>query len=138
MDSFDGAMIATEHGFVSAEHQRIAEIIQDYDETLALAFIPEANREPGDHPFAVIHSPVGKPQYIAFYADQCDERILERLFTNDLTKHDVLSQLEAADAARRAVELKRELDKAEARKDLVQHIIKSPKTRYKHDGVIYE
>lgn len=132
------AMIATEHGFVSAEHQRIAEIVNDYDPDLFLAFIPEAKREPGDHPFAVIHRPVGRPEYIAFYADKCDERILERLFMNDLTKHSVIDQLEAKDRARKAVEFKRQMGEAEARKDLVQHIIKSPKTRYRHNGVTYE
>ena len=133
------AYIATPDGyFVSAEHQRIAEIIHDYDEDMHLAFIPESKREPGDAPFALIHTPVGAPAYIAFYSDTCDERLLARVFANDLAKTDVWAQLEKAEAAREAIKLKKEMDEAEARKDLVQHIIKSPKATYKHNGVTYE
>ena len=135
---FGEAYIATEEGyFVSAEHRRIAEIIADYDPELQPLFIPEGKREPGDAPFAVLHSPAGRPPYVDFYDDDCDERLLSRVFANDLSKNDVWAQLEKADAAREAIKLKREMDKAEERKDLVEHIIKSPKSTYKHDGVKY-
>lgn len=140
MDSplLGSAYVATDQGFVSAEHQRIAEIIADYDPDIHLAWIPPDKREPGDSPFAVVHTPVGQPSYIAFYADECDERLLARVFANDLAKNDVWAQLEKAEAAREAIKLKRQMDEAEERKDLVQHIIKSPKSRYRHNGVTYE
>lgn len=136
---FGNAFVATEDGqFVSAEHQRIAEIIADYDPDLQLLWIPPANREPGDAPFAVLHSPAGKPPYVVCYADDCDERLLARVFSMDSAKQDIWSEIEKSEAAREAIKLKRDMDEAEERKDLVEHIIKSPKATYKHDGIVYE
>lgn len=124
--------------FVSQNHLHIAEIINDYDPTLSLAWIPADKREPGDAPFAVVHRPLGGPEYVVFYADQCDERILERLWRNDITKTNVLSDLESHNAALEAVKLKKEMEEAAERQDLVASIVKSKKNTYKHDGVKYE
>ncbi len=124
--------------FVSQNHLHIAEIINDYDPTLSLAWIPSDKREPGEAPFAVVHRPLGGPEYVVFYADNCDERILERIWSNDSTKHNVLTNLEAHNAALEALKLKKELEAAEERKDVVESIIKSPKNTYIHDGVKYQ
>ena len=134
----DGLPIATPEGyFVSREHQRIAEIIQDYDPTLRLVFIPPADRnqnDPTEKPFAVAHFPEDAAPYIAFFAEECDHRILERLFSNDLTKTDVKSALEAAEAAQQAIKLKKELEEEEMRQDMAQSMIRSPLHSYRHNG----
>lgn len=133
------AYVATDDGyFVSQEHQRIAEIINDYEPTLALVWIPPDKREPGDMPFAVMHSPVGQPPYIVFHTDTCDERILERIFAGDAAHNDVLTQLDIKNAAAKALQLKREMDEKEEKKEIATSILKSPKQKYKHDGVVYQ
>lgn len=124
--------------FVSQNHLHIAEIINDYDPTLSLAWIPPDKRAPGEQPFAVVHRPLGGPEYVVFYADQCDERILERIWRNDNLKHDVLSDMDAHNAAIKALQLKKELEDREEKKDLVESIIKSKKNTYVHDGVKYQ
>jgi len=134
----DGLPIATPEGyFVSREHERIAEIIQDYDPTLRLVFIPPKDRNPDDpneKPFAVAHFPEDAAPYIAFFSDTCDERILERLFSNDLTKNDVGAMLDASEAAKEAIKLKKQMEDLEYRADIAKSMWRSPKHSYQHNG----
>lgn len=132
---FDVAIPTDDGRWVSESHERIARIIQDYDPELHLAYIPPDKREPGDVPFAVIHQPASRPGYIVFTAAECDERILERLWASDNKHGDVLSRLDAHNAALEAVKLKKQMDEAEERQDLVKHVVRSPKSVYKHNGI---
>lgn len=121
----------------SAEHQRIAEIIQDYDPTLALAWVPPDRRELNEEfPFAVIHCPVGAEPYVVMRlrGNEVDHRVLERLWANDTANGNPLNKIEAAEAARRAVELKRQMDDEEQRKEFVAWAMKAP-AGSKHDGM---
>jgi hypothetical protein len=131
--------VPAEGGALVSERQaRIAEIIKDYDPELELAYIPPAKREPGDRAFAVVHRPLGRPAYVAFYADECDENLLARVFAGDNAKHDVMSDVAAKNAAHEALKLKKQMEDAEERKDLVQSIIKSPLNTYRHNGKVYQ
>lgn len=131
--------VPTEEGyFVSENHARIAEIISDYDPTLRLAWIPPDKREPGDKPFAVIHAPLGRPEYIVCYSDDVNEDLLARVFSMDSTKNDVWSQVENSQKAAEALKLKKRMEEMEEAKDLAASIVKSKKHVYKHDGVIYQ
>jgi hypothetical protein len=131
----DKIPLATPEGyFISAEHQRIAEIINDYDSDLYLLFIPPAKREPGDKPYAIMHQPPGKAPYIAMYSDTCDERLLARLFENDARRHDILSRLEAEELAQKLTEAKRRQDEADAKADIAKSMWRSPLHTYKHNG----
>ena len=134
--------IATPDGyFVSQEHVRIAQIIQDFDPELFLVFIPPSKRDrndPDEKPFALAHMPGDKPAYIVSYFDDCDERILEFAFMNDTRRHDVLARLEAHDAAVQAVNLKKVMEEEEMKQDLVASIVRSPLHTYKHDGKRFE
>lgn len=124
--------------FVSEKHARIAEIINEYDPTLELAWIPPDKRQPGDAPFAVIHRPLGQPEYVVCYSEDVDENLLARVFSMDATKHDVWAQVNASQAAAEALKLKRQLEEMEEANDLTKSIIKSHKNVYRHDGVRYE
>jgi len=105
--------------FLSAEHQRIAQVIHDYDETLELAWIPPKDRALNEkYPFAVIHRPDNAPPYIVMRLQETevDHRVVARLWNADNSNHNVLSAIEADEAARRALEmLRREEENLEAR-----------------------
>lgn len=124
--------------WVDENHERIARIIKDYDPELELAFIPPANREPGDVPFAVIHRPAGQPAYIVGTYWHCDGRILEDLFMADNKQGDVLDRMDAHNAAVEAIRLKELADKEAETADLAWHILRSPLNTYKHDGIKYQ
>lgn len=123
--------------FVSEKHARIAEIISEYDPTLELAWIPPDKRAPGDAPFAVIHRPLGQPEYVVCYSDDVDENLLARVFSMDATKNDIWAQVNASQAAAEALKLKKQMEELEEANELRESIIKSPKSVYKHNGVTY-
>lgn len=133
--------IVTDQGFVSEKHQRVAEIISEYDPDLELVWIPPAQRIPGDEgkEFAVLHTKHGN-KYVAMYAkeDEVDERLLARLWNADERNGNVLSKIDAMNAAVEAMRLKEQMDRLEERNDIAKHILNSPRARYKHDGVVYE
>jgi hypothetical protein len=135
-----GIGVPTEDGrWVSENHARIAEIIKDYDSELELAYIPPDKREPGDVPFAVVHRPMGKPAYVVFTSDSCDERLLTRLFAADGAKQgNILTNLDAHNAAVEVIRTKERMDEIEERDDLVHSIVKSPLNTYKHNGIKYQ
>jgi hypothetical protein len=120
--------IATEDGrFVSQDHMRIAEIIQDYNPDLALAWIPpELRRDEDKKVWAVLE----RGTVVATF-EECDERILEHIWRHDNAKHNVLADLEAHNAAIEAINLKKQIEESEARQDLVASVIKSPLHWYK-------
>jgi hypothetical protein len=131
--------VPTEEGyFVSETHARIAEIINEYDPELRLAWIPPERREPGDQPFAIIHSPLGRPEYVVCYSDVLDESLLARVFSMDATKNDVWSDIQASQAAAEALKLKKQMEEMEEANDLAASIVRSKKHVYRHDGVVYQ
>lgn len=135
--------LATEEGyFISEKHQRIAEIINDYDPGLQLVWIPPDKRLPEDEgkEFAVLHTNNNGFKYIVYYVrqDEVDERLLARLWSDDNVNGNVLSRLDALDAANRAVQMKEQMEAMEERHDIAKHILNSPRARYRHDGVVYE
>lgn len=114
---------------LSADHARIAEIINDYDPSLELAWVPPENREVNEEfPFAVIHHPVGNPPYVVMRLreSEVDHRVLARLWANDSKFNSVLDNIERDEAARRAVDLKRKLEEQEERKEMAAWAIKAP------------
>lgn len=123
--------ILTEDGAISGLHEDIAEIIQDYDPELFLAWIPPAARKPNDvNPWAVIHRPEGKPEYVVRTFEECDHRILAYLWTNDTQRTNVLANLEAEENAIRAIQMKQYMDAQEENNEMAVSILKSPKSRY--------
>lgn len=120
-----GLYQATESGhFVSADHQRIAQIIADYDPNLRLAYIPECDRDPSnpnEKPFVVIDVGNGEREpHAVFFADECDERLLARVFANDTHKVDVWSRIQSEEAARKAIEYQKEMERIEFGADVAR------------------
>lgn len=115
--------------FLSAEHQRIAQVIQDYDETLELAWIPPKNRELNEeYPFAVIHRPTDAPPYVVMRLreTEVDHRVIARLWGADNKNSNVLDAIEADEAARRALELLRQEEETLEAKEKAAWAIKAP------------
>lgn len=128
----------TEDGrWVSAEHQRIAQIIHDYDPTLSLAWVPPENRTLNEeHPFAVVGVDKENKPYVVMRLreSEVDHRVLERLWSVDNAQGNVLSNLEAKEAALRAIELQKQIEDAEEAAELAAWAIKAP-TGARHNGM---
>lgn len=128
--------------FINTSHQRIAEMINDLDHTLTLAWIPPDKRLPSDDkPWALVHSPIGGQEYVVM--NLREEDINERLIgyiihSRSGDKHDnPLSRIEAVERAEALAKAKEwEESMAEAR-EFSSAVLKSGLHRYRHNGVDY-
>lgn len=127
--------------WVSEEYAQIAEIINDYDEHLRLVWIPPENRIKGDStpPYAVVETNgEGKESIVmTIRENELDHRILARLFRGDTHKNNVIAMLEADETAAKALDLKKKMEKAEERKNLIESIVSSPLHTFKHNGRVF-
>lgn len=98
-------MITFEHLDLPEKGRHIAKILSDYDHELFLEKLPPQHPyllgQP-DKPFAVIHRPMGLPEYVVkvFPESMLDERILAQVFEWDTSRFG--GQLDKFDALTKA------------------------------------
>lgn len=138
---FGNAKVLGDGGGLSVMHERIAEIIRDLDPTLELAYIPEAQRSSFDrHPFAVIHRPSdGRPPYVAMTMpeNEVDERLIAKLIRRDTHKGAVIDEIDAQAAAASLVKQKASMDEQDEVREFAHSVLKSPKSTYRHNGMVF-
>ena len=126
--------------FVNERIRRVAEVINEYEPTLFIAPIPDQLRdnEP-DKAYALVHeADNGNIYCVRKLKDvEIDESLIAWIWAHDNNKVDVLGQLEAQDAARRALELKKLMEEREEAKEIGETILKSPLHTYRHNGRKY-
>ena len=125
---------------LSQDHQRVAEVIQDYDPDLFLAWVPPENRALDEEfPYALIHTTFGR-QYVVrkLRTEDVNHSLIAWLWMNDNARNgtDLANKLEAEENARRAVELKAREEELEMKRDFAKSVL-SGKNYYRHDGVLY-
>ena len=129
------------NAFISERIRRVAEVINDYDASLFIAPIPDQLRaEEPDKSYALIHeNPDGKVYCVRkLRDDEVNEGLVAWLFKHDNMRTNVLADLEAAEAARHALELKAKMEETEENIAIGQSILASPKHTYKHNGKVYQ
>jgi hypothetical protein len=127
--------------FISEEHRHVAELINDYEPTLFLVWIPPDKRAFNEEfPFAILHRPEGHPEYIVrkVRENEVNADLIAWIWMNDQARggKDVLSRVQAMEDAREAMKLKKQAEQAEANGDLAMSILKG-KNYYRHNGRIY-
>lgn len=131
------------HGLViNTDHERVAQMVNDYDPTLRICWIPPNTREPQDvYPWALVHSPVGLPEYVVcnFAEDEMrSDIIMAAIFRNDAAKHgNVLSVVESQEAAREIEAAKKREEIKQEKIEFGRSVLKSKLHAYKHGGVVY-
>lgn len=118
--------------FVSDNHKRFAEVLQDFKPTYSLVYIPKKDRTtPEDHqkPWAILDKPDNQREYIV--RTMSDEemkephKILAWLFDGDIVRHgaeNVLKRIEAEENAKQLLELKRQEDNLEDRLEIIEFL----------------
>lgn len=122
--------------WVSAEFQRLAEILYDYDHNLVLEMVPVAewgNLVDKSKVFRVIDT---KRNKIVLYADSLanPQEILARVWSMDQEYNKVIFNLDAQNRAAQALQIKRHDDEIAEAKELALFIIKNTKSTWHHDG----
>lgn len=134
---FGGYIADPESGhFISERHRAVAGIIQDWNPNLQLVWLPPDVRVAGDEnkEFAVILTdPEHYKQEVVCYAspDEVDERLVARLYEMDTKRTDVLSRLEYDERARRLLEARIEMERAEERAEITTSVLASNLHTYK-------
>lgn len=129
---------------VSAQHQRIAEIIHDYNPELELMWIPPGKRDAQDtKPFVVVHRQKDGNVYPIFYVGEheMDHRVLARIFAADMSRNDpnkILTEIEANEAAQEILKAKKYEDEMAEKRDFAKHLLQTNKNYYRHNGKVYK
>jgi hypothetical protein len=126
--------------WISAEFERLAEIIEDYDPHLELRWIPPELRTTQidkAKPYCIFDTRNNK---IVMYASELDTPvgILEKLFDIDNKNGDVLKKMRSHNAAIEAMRLKEQMDALEEARELTAFAIGNTKSKWKHNGVVYD
>jgi hypothetical protein len=149
LDALQGLLadlpVPTEDGrFVSQRVAMMVEVIRDFDRYLDVRWIPPEERVLASDPaFAIVDTSPNVPESVVFYVQSeadMDARVLERLIDikRQVDGGTVLKELDAKNEAYKILQAKLFKEKLDEANDLAYSILKSPKHRYKHDGVIYE
>lgn len=126
--------------WVSAEFQRLAEIINEYDESLFLEMVPVAAQKDLNDKSKVFRIVDDRTKNIVLYADSLANPadILGRLWSMDQRHGNVVQRMDAHNAAIEALNLKAKIDEQEAAKDFSAFIIANTRSSWKHDGKKYD
>lgn len=141
IDMRDGYLLDSQSGhFISQEHRRVAEVIQDWNPDIYVVWIPPEDRAANEEfPYALMHSPPDRPAYIIkkIRESELNERLIAWLWANDTTRTNPLANLEKEEAAaREALRLKREMESAAAQ-DFALSVLQSPLNIYRHGNATY-
>lgn len=136
----DLPILSADAGALSAKHMRIAEIIQDYDPSLELAWIPPQDRTAFDaEPFAIFHNgPHGRYLIGTFPESKMNHEIIAHLWGINNQNGSVLDKLELEEKAKEAIRLREIMDEQAEREDFAKSLIKSRLHRYRHNGKVYQ
>lgn len=122
---------------ISDKHRRVAELIQEFNPSLRLVYIPYRDRTAEDtHPYAVVHAPPGGKEYVVLSCreDEVDARLLAKLWTADQTNVDVEDYLRKVNAAADLLEKKRIIELKEEARDKAATILRSRLHTYRLGG----
>lgn len=122
--------------WVSAEFERLAQIINDYDPYLFLEMVPvEAQKDLVDKKkvFRIVDD---RNKKIVMYAESLarPDEILAALWSMDQVHGNVIVRMDTLNAAQEALKLKAQMDEREELKDFVAFVGKTTKSRWVHEG----
>lgn len=117
-----------EHLGLPEKGRDIAKILSDYDHELFLEKLPPGHpyiAEQPDKPYAIIHKPMGLPEYIikVFPESMLDERMLAQVFEWDTSRSGgKLDKFDALGHARQILLERRRADDQEEKREKMKYI----------------
>lgn len=137
-----GLVQILEDAFIERDVLNIVEKIQAYDENLKVQYLnPDRASSPSDPPYQIVEKCKDGEWRLVFGCWTLDELVLERLYAADMQQQDLLAAIDKKNAAIKRDLNRRYRDSMDEAKDIVEHVIKSPKGRYtiptfEGDGVV--
>jgi hypothetical protein len=122
-------VISFEHLSLPEKGRHIAKILSDYDHELHLELLPPQHPyllEQPDKPYAVIHRPLGLPEYIikVFPESMLDERILAQIFEWDTSRFGgQLDKFDALGMAKYILDERKRADEQEEKREKMKYML---------------
>lgn len=132
--------------FIDTKHQHLAEILNDYDDTLSVEFVPSLDRDENDtKPFRVVQTPRdGRERYVVRYLNEREmndpQQVLLWIWEGDFKKHSpdaIFNRLEARRIAGELLKEKNDADEKAERIDLMTNLAsggRDNKNYFRHGG----
>lgn len=125
-------IVATEEGqFVSQKWMFLAEMLQDYNPSLELRWIPPEKREAEDRdkPYMVVHQDRQGRNYIVLYASETDqpEDVMTRIIQADMKHGNVLDRMEIRNNVQRLFELRKREEELAEQEEFAAWLVKTNK-----------
>lgn len=125
-------IVATEEGqFVSQKWMFLAEMLQDYNPSLELRWIPPEKREVEDRdkPYMVVHQDRQGRNYIVLYASETDqpEDVMTRIIQADMKHGNVLDRMEIRNNVQRLFELRKREEELAEQEEFAAWLVKTNK-----------
>lgn len=142
---FGSDYVAHDGQWINAMHARVAEMVQEYDPSIFLAWIPPADREPGDEQVAymLVHEHDDGAQYaMSFWTDDeiNPDIIMNWIWENDFRKHhpnDIYNRVQGSALAEQLANAKKIQELQDEKVEFAKHMLQSRKNWYKHNGKVY-
>jgi hypothetical protein len=124
---------ASDGSFISEKQRRINEIIQEYDASLELQWIPPGKRNDENHPFRVICRPANGHPYLVCTGLEADERLLTTIFRADAKRRNknLLNWLDDYNSAKSIYNAKVNHERRQEQHEMAQALIRNTKSSYK-------
>lgn len=122
--------------WVSAEFERLAQVINDYDPYLFLEMVPVAAQKDLIDKKKVFRIVDDRNKKIVMYAESLarPDEILAALWSMDQVHGNVIVRMDTLNAAQEALKLKAQMDEREELKEFVAFVGKNTKSRWTHEG----
>lgn len=132
MQTEQDIIVATEEGqFVSQKWMFLAEMLQDYNPSLELRWIPPEKREVEDRdkPYMVVHQDRQGRNYIVLYASETDqpEDVMTRIIQADMKHGNVLDRMEIRNNVQRLFELRKREEELAEQEEFAAWLVKTNK-----------
>lgn len=127
-------LIATTEGdrFVSQKWMFLAEMLQDYNPSLELRWIPPEKRatEDRDKPYVVVSTDTQGKSYIVLYASELDqpEEIMTRIIHSDMKHGNVLDRMEIRNNVQKLFEMRAREEELAEQEEFAAWLVKTKKT----------
>lgn len=126
-------ILATEEGrFVSQKWMFLAEMLQDYNPSLELRWIPPEKRgvEDRDKPYMVVHKDKQGQYYTVLYASELDspEEIMTRIINSDMKHGNVLDRMEVRNQVAKLFQLRQREEELAEQEELARWLVSTKKT----------
>ena len=123
--------------FVSQRVAQVIEAIREWEPEIEVQWIPPDARSAGDAAFRIMHYPAGREPYVIRHVkseEEFDSRILYELMRGDQRNGALkLSDIEAAEAAAKAVAKQRARDEMEESIEKMYYVFRSKLNTYRLD-----